>query len=148
MPSRRLTVSVTALLLAGSLAACGTGDPEVSVTAGTAAASAPTAGAELDATGFAAALKRPGTTVVDVRTPQEYAEGHLPGAVNIDVSSPDFVQQVQALDPGASYAVYCRSGNRSAAALQTMNQLGFTAAYHLGGGITAWEDAGGEVVTG
>ena len=148
MPSRRLTVSVAALLLAGSLAACGTGDPEVSVTAGTPAASAPAAGAELDAAGFAAALKRPGTTVVDVRTPQEYAQGHLPGAVNIDVSSPDFVQQVQALDPSASYAVYCRSGNRSAAALQTMNQLGFTAAYHLGGGITAWQDAGGEVVTG
>jgi phage shock protein E len=148
MPSRRLTVSVAALLLAGSLAACGTGDPEVSVSAGTAAASAPAEGAELDATAFAAALKRPDTTIIDVRTPQEYAQGHLPGAVNIDIEGADFVQQVQALDPGAPYAVYCRSGNRSAAAIQTMNQLGFTGAYHLGGGISAWSDAGGEVVTG
>ena len=148
MTSRRLTVSVAALVLAGSLAACGTGDPEVSVSAGATAASAPAVNAELDATAFAAALKRPGTTIVDVRTPEEYAQGHLPGAVNIDVSGADFAQQVQALDPGAPYAVYCRSGNRSAAALQVMDQLGFTGAYHLGGGIAAWQDAGGEVVTG
>ncbi len=148
MPSRRLTVSVAALLVAGSLAACGSGDPEVSVTAGATATSAPAVGAELDAAGFAAALKLPDTTIIDVRTPQEYAEGHLPGAVNIDVSSADFVQQVQALDPTAPYAVYCRSGNRSAAAIQEMNQLGFTNAYHLQGGITAWDSAGGEVVTG
>ncbi len=148
MPSRRLTVSVAALLLAGSLAACGSGDPDVSVTAGTVATSAPAEGAELEPAAFAAALKLPNTTIIDVRTPEEYAEGHLPGAVNIDVQSPDFAQQVQALDPDAPYAVYCRSGNRSAAALQLMNQLGFTAAYHLGGGIGAWSSAGGEVVTG
>jgi phage shock protein E len=68
--------------------------------------------------------------------------------VNIDIEGSDFVSRVQALDPSAPYAVYCRSGNRSAVAIQTMNQLGFTAAYHLGGGITAWKGAGGEVVTG
>ena len=148
MPSRRLTLSVAALLLAGSLAACGSGDPEVSVSAGSVAASAPTEGAELQPAAFAAALKRPNTTIIDVRTPQEFAQGHLPGAVNIDVEGPDFVAQVQALDPTAAYAVYCRSGNRSAAAISMMNQLGFTSAYHLGGGITAWKGAGGEVVTG
>ncbi len=148
MTPRRLTVFLAALALAGSLAACGTGEPEVSVSAGTTAASAPADGAELDATAFAAALKRPGTTIVDVRTPQEFAQGHLPGAVNIDVEGTDFAQQVQTLDPGAPYAVYCRSGNRSAVALQVMDQLGFTGAYHLGGGISAWTSAGGEVVTG
>jgi phage shock protein E len=147
MPSRRLTVSLAALLLAGSLAACGTGEPEVSVSAGTTAASAPAEGSELDAAAFAAALKRPGTTIIDVRTAEEFAQGHLPGAVNLDVSGPDFLQQVQALDPQAPYAVYCRSGNRSAVAIDAMNQLGFAAAYHLGGGITAWNEAGGEVVT-
>ncbi len=148
MPFRRLTVSLAALLVAGSLAACGTGEPDVSVSAGTTAATAPVEGAELDAAAFASALKRPGTTIVDVRTPQEFAEGHLPGAVNLDVSGPDFLQQVQTLDPQAPYAVYCRSGNRSAAALDAMGGLGFTAAYHLGGGISAWSAAGGEVVTG
>ncbi len=148
MPSRRLTVSVAALLLAGSLAACGSAGPQVSATAGAVAASAPTEGAELDPAAFAAALKRPGTTVIDVRTPQEYALGHLPGAVNLDVEGPDFAARVQSLDPGAPYAVYCRSGNRSAAAVAVMDQLGFTRAFHLGGGITAWKGAGGEVVTG
>jgi phage shock protein E len=147
MPSRRLTASLAALLVAGSLAACGSGDPDVSVTAGSVAASAPAEGAELDPAAFAAALKRSDTTILDVRTPQEYAEGHLPGAVNIDVEGPDFAQQVQALDPTAPYAVYCRSGNRSAVAIQVMDQLGFTNAYHLGGGITAWKGDGGEVVT-
>jgi rhodanese-related sulfurtransferase len=148
MPSRTLTASLAALLLAGTLAACGTDQPDVSATAGTPAATAPAAGAELDPAAFAAALKRPGTTVLDVRTPEEFASGHLPGAVNVDVSSPDFLARVSALDPTAPYAVYCRSGNRSAAALAEMAQLGFTGAYHLAGGIGAWQGAGGEVVTG
>ena len=85
---------------------------------------------------------------MDVRTPQEYAQGHLPGAVNVDVSSPDFAAQIATLDPNAPYAVYCRSGNRSGVAVATMAEQGFTGAYHLGGGIGAWQDAGGEVVTG
>jgi rhodanese-related sulfurtransferase len=112
------------------------------------AASAPALGAELDPAGFASAMKRPGTVVLDVRTPAEFAEGHLPGAVNIDVSAADFASRVAALDKSAPYAVYCRSGNRSAAALEVMKGQGFTGAYHLGGGITAWKSAGGEVVTG
>jgi rhodanese-related sulfurtransferase len=112
------------------------------------ASSAPAAGAELDAAAFGSALQRPGTTVLDVRTPAEFAEGHLPGAVNIDVSSPDFATRIASLDKAAPYAVYCRSGNRSAAAVQAMQGQGFTGMYHLGGGIAAWQSAGGEVVTG
>jgi rhodanese-related sulfurtransferase len=119
-----------------------------SPTAVSAAASAPALGAELDAAGFSAAMKRPGTVVLDVRTPAEFAEGHLPGAVNIDVSAADFASRVAALDKNTPYAVYCRSGNRSAAALEVMKGQGFTGAYHLGGGITSWQSAGGEVVTG
>jgi phage shock protein E len=141
-------VLVTALAAASlALTGCSSGsDAQTSVTAGPTAATA--SGAELDAEAFAAALKIPGTTVLDVRTPAEFAEGHLPGAVNIDISSPDFATQVAALDPTAPYAVYCRSGNRSATALATMAGIGFTGAYHLGGGIGAWQGAGGEVVTG
>ena len=74
--------------------------------------------------------------------------GTCPGAVNVDVSSPDFAAQIATLDPSAPYAVYCRSGNRSGVAVATMAEQGFTNAYHLGGGIGAWQDAGGEVVTG
>jgi phage shock protein E len=144
---RAVTLLVAAALAATGLSACSC-DPAVSVSSGAVATSAPVAGAELDAAGFAASLKRPGTTVVDVRTPAEFAEGHLPGAVNIDVSSPDFASTVAQLDPTAAYAVYCRSGNRSAAAVAQMADLGFTGAFHLGGGIGAWQAAGGEVVTG
>lgn len=143
-------VLVSALAVASiALAGCSSGSgSEASVTAGPTAATAPASGAELDPAAFAAALKLPGTTVIDVRTPAEFADGHLQGAVNIDIASPDFTAQVAALDPSAPYAVYCRSGNRSAAALAEMSRVGMTGAYHLGGGIGAWQSAGGEVVTG
>ncbi|QIM22912.1 rhodanese-like domain-containing protein [Phycicoccus sp. HDW14] len=139
-----------ALALGGTLATsgCGSSEPSVAVSGGPTASAAPAAGSALGAADFAAALHRPGTTIVDVRTPQEFAQGHLAGAVNIDVSSPDFAARLSALDPGAPYAVYCHSGNRSGAAVASMAQLGFTGAYHLAGGIGAWQEAGGEVVTG
>ena len=101
----------------------------------------------LDAKAFATAVASPGVTVVDVRTPEEFAAGHLRGAVNIDVNGPDFKAAVGELSKDGEYALYCRSGNRSATALATMKDLGFTHAYHLGGGIGAWTAAGGEVVT-
>jgi len=66
------------------------------------------------------------TIVIDVRTPQEFATGHLVGAVNIDVQSPDFVDRVMELDPNGEYFIYCRSGNRSGQAISQMTQMGFT----------------------
>ena len=150
--NRRTTTAALALALAlaGTLATSGcsgSGDSTVAVSAGPTASAAPASGAKIGAAEFAAALKLPGTTILDVRTPQEYAQGHLPGAVNVDVSSPDFTAQLAALDPSAPYAVYCHSGNRSGVAVSTMAEQGFTDAYHLEGGITAWQEAGGEVVT-
>ena len=73
-----------------------------------------------------------GAVVIDVRTPQEFAEGHLDGAVNIDVNSADFAARIRALDPGARYLVYCRSGNRSAQAVERMKAAGFTSVTDLG----------------
>lgn len=67
----------------------------------------------------------PDTVVIDVRTPAEFASGHLEGAVNIDVQSPDFAQKVSELDPEGDYFIYCRSGNRSQAAISQMHQMGF-----------------------
>ena len=66
-----------------------------------------------------------GRTIIDVRTPEEFADGHLEGAVNIDVQDPAFEEQVADLDPEGSYFLYCRSGNRSAAAAARMVALGF-----------------------
>jgi rhodanese-related sulfurtransferase len=67
-----------------------------------------------------------GTIVVDVRTPAEYASGHLDGALNIDVQSPDFAAQISQLDPAATYFIYCRSGNRSGQAISQMANMGFS----------------------
>jgi len=65
------------------------------------------------------------TVIIDVRTPAEFATGHLDGAVNIDVQSPDFAAQIMELDPNGDYFVYCRSGNRSGQAIAQMSQMGF-----------------------
>lgn len=64
--------------------------------------------------------------LIDVRTPAEFASGHLEGAENIDVQSANFAAQVSQLPKDAPYVVYCRSGNRSADAIAQMQELGFT----------------------
>ncbi len=85
--------------------------------------------------------------VLDVRTPQEYAEGHLDGAVLVDFYDPDFADQLSRLDLGVPYLVYCRSGNRSGQALAMMQQLGFASAVDIDGGIVGWQASGLPVVT-
>lgn len=65
--------------------------------------------------------------IIDVRTPEEFAQGHLDGAVNIPVELPSFTAQIQALDPDASYLVYCRSGRRADVAIDYMQSLGMEA---------------------
>lgn len=132
---------------AGACSSTSTTTPSAG-TSTTTAAQAPANGATLDAPAFAAAMVLPGTVVLDVRTPEEFAAGHLTGAVNLNVESADFDAQLGALKKSVPYAVYCRSGNRSGVALAKMADAGFTAAYHLGGGIGAWQSAGYPVVTG
>ncbi|WP_353065616.1 rhodanese-like domain-containing protein [Arcanobacterium hippocoleae] len=63
--------------------------------------------------------------LLDVRTPAEFSDGHLAGAINIDFTAPDFLQKLQNFDPHAHYILYCRSGGRASAALSQMAQLGF-----------------------
>lgn len=74
----------------------------------------------------------PAGKVIDVRTPEEFSEGYVKGAVNIDVSNPNFESQIAALDKDAAYSVYCRSGNRSAVAVEIMRNAGFTNVVDLG----------------
>lgn len=79
------------------------------------------------------------TVVIDVRTPEEYAAGHIPGAINIDVKKDSsFMQQIQGLDQSKRYLLYCHSGRRSAKALHSFNHNGFATVYHLKGGIEQW----------
>lgn len=72
--------------------------------------------------------------IVDVRTPEEFAAGHLEGALNIDVNSPNFESQIFALDKSVTYAIYCRSGNRSTIASAKMSDAGFTSLYNFNEG--------------
>ena len=80
-----------------------------------------------------------GFVVLDVRTPAEFAGGHLPGAVNLDIQAHDFLTRLEGLDRGKSYLVYCRSGNRSAKAVQAMEQMEFPRVHHMREGMIGWE---------
>ena len=147
MRARRIASVTVAALVALTGAACTASEPAPSGPAAASAEASRAYGATLNAVEFAASLDTPGVVVLDVRTPAEYAAGHLEGAAPADING-DFDAAVAGLDRGAPYAVYCRSGNRSAAAIEAMRQLGFVDAWHLGGGIGAWQAAGKDVVTG
>ena len=86
--------------------------------------------------------KDPKTVVLDVRTPKEFAAGHIAGATNIDWYAPDFAEKVSKLDKGKTYLVHCAGGGRSAKACEKMSSLKLTNAFNLSGGFRAWEKAG------
>jgi rhodanese-related sulfurtransferase len=73
------------------------------------------------------------TAVIDVRTPAEFAEGHLDGAVNINWEDIGFADEVSALDKDGVYVLYCRSGNRAGQAIDAMTSMGFTNLTNAGG---------------
>lgn len=99
-------------------------------------------GGSLAVAAFAKAMERPGAQVVDVRTPAEYAQGHLSGALALDWSGGELEQGMQGLDPARPVLLYCASGNRSAAAREFLIDQGFTDVHDLEGGIGAWSRAG------
>lgn len=84
----------------------------------------------------------PGVRILDVRTPAEFKAGHIEGAENIDFRAKNFEERLAPLDKGAQYFVYCRTGNRSGAALGVMRRLGFTKVWHLKHGIVDWGKSG------
>ncbi len=84
--------------------------------------------------------KNPNLQVVDVRTPQEFAAGHIKGAKNVDFRSPDFEKNIaKAVKKRKTVLVYCRSGKRSLNAMNLMVKNGFKDVYNMEGGILAWE---------
>ena len=83
-------------------------------------------------------LKNKKFVILDVRSPEEYAEGHLANAKNIDFKATDFAEKVGKLKKSKSYLVYCRSGHRSASAVEIMKSQSFKTIYNLDGGITQW----------
>jgi len=90
-------------------------------------------------------LGNPAFVLLDVRTPEEFASGHIAGAVNLDYKSPDFQQDLEKLDKSLIYLVYCRSAVRSGRAVAIMKELGFTNVYDMAGGILQWQEEGFEV---
>jgi rhodanese-related sulfurtransferase len=80
--------------------------------------------------------------LLDVRTPKEFAQERIRGAVEIDFHSRTFREQVAGLDRGKTYLVYCRTGNRSGNTVKVMKEEGFGSVYHLSGGIVKWKEAG------
>lgn len=80
--------------------------------------------------------------VIDVRTPTEYDAGHIHNAQNIDIQAPSFIEKIKMLDQNAEYLVNCERGGRSSKAVSLMNELGFSKAFNLDGGILAWEKEG------
>ena len=83
-------------------------------------------------------------TIIDVRTPGEYAAGHLPGAELVDIYEPAFTDEIDGLDREGSYLLYCRTGSRSGQAAALMEELGFTEVYDAGG-LDDLERAGAHV---
>ena len=75
------------------------------------------------------------SAVIDVRTPEEWAQGRLDGAVRMGIADSDFVAQLATLDPQADYYIYCRSGNRAGQAIDIMRDMGFTGELVNGGAV-------------
>ena len=101
----------------------------------------------MNAKDFSAITQQSGVVTLDVRTPGEFSQGHIQGAMNIDVESPMFDSEIAKLDKTKTYAVYCHSGRRSGIATQTMAKMGFKHLYNLQNGLSDWMSQGMMTVT-
>ena len=134
---------VLVVLAAVALAGCGGSSQDEAATVPTA-----TSGVVLASPEEAQALiETGGVKLLDVRTPEEFAAGHIAGAENVDFYAADFADRIDALDQGESYVVYCHTGNRSGKATALMADKGFASVTDVDGGIEAWTTAGLPTVT-
>ncbi|WP_334124120.1 rhodanese-like domain-containing protein [Empedobacter brevis] len=84
-------------------------------------------------------LKNKKNILLDVRTPEEFAEGHVPGAINIDVKNSSFEKEIQKLDPKKNYYIYCKSGVRAKLATEKMQEKGFKNAKNFKDGMSNYQ---------
>ena len=87
---------------------------------------------------FKTEIAKPDVQLIDVRDAELYSEGHIPGAMNIELSSENFVDMIQTLDKENPVAVYCRGGGQSAEAAQKLHEAGFEVV-ELQGGFLTWD---------
>ena len=97
---------------------------------------------DVNVTEFAELINTGEGQILDVRTPEEWAEGSIAGAKKMNFFDDTFNDQLSKLDKTKPVYVYCKSGGRSGKAAKKMDKMGFTKIYNLTGGITAWNDAG------
>ncbi len=80
--------------------------------------------------------------VLDVRTQEEFEDGHIKGAKNLDVMDDAFAEKLGELDKNKTYVLHCAAGGRSSRVLKEMRKRDFKSVYHMNGGINAWKEAG------
>ena len=101
----------------------------------------------LEANAAAAAKgKEKKIVILDVRTPDEFEEGHIADAKNVNFRSGNFEKEVAQLDKSQPYLVHCAGGGRSTSSLQIFQKLGFKTIIHLDGGLSSWTQEGNPVV--
>lgn len=82
--------------------------------------------------------KSKNNTIIDIRTPREYTQGYIEGAININYYDKTFLEQIAKLDKNKPIYIYCRSGNRTSSAAKKLKKLGFLEVNDLQGGIMSW----------
>jgi rhodanese-related sulfurtransferase len=96
---------------------------------------------DLNSKEFSTKLKEDNSAVLlDIRTPNEYHQGHIPNAMLMNIYDPTFADDIKLLDKNKTYYLYCRSGNRSYHAGKLMVQFGFKKVYNLSSGILDWDE--------
>ena len=142
---KRLLHFIAASLASLSLSATAADKP---ATKATAEASATKRFRNIDVAEWEKLRKDDSVVVLDVRTAEEFADGHMPGAINLDIRGGKFAETLAGLDKSKTYLVHCAVGGRSAKACGQMDGMKFDKVLNLSGGITAWEAAGHKAVKG
>ena len=85
-------------------------------------------------------------TIIDIRTPEEFSQGHIEGAINVNFYDNNFMDQIAKFDKNQPIFIYCRSGNRTSSASKKAADFGFKEIYDLEGGILYWIKNDNEIV--
>ncbi|KAJ1382725.1 Rhodanese-like domain-containing protein [Ochromonadaceae sp. CCMP2298] len=88
------------------------------------------------------ALQKEGITIIDIRTPSEYLDGHIPNVPNIDFRNAQFIEQISMIEKDQPIIIHCASGGRSKTAANQLIKIGFSKVYDYEGGFYDWKERG------
>ena len=143
-PSLVFFAALGALALVPALSACSNTPSESGSTASSASASVSSDSASSESSSSSGSSGQANTAIGTLI--EEFADGHLKGATNIDFNGPDFAEKISELDKDGEYTLYCRSGRRSGLALEAMKAAGFTKVTNAGGVEQASKTLGLDIV--